>query len=66
MDALLAHHANSSQNPLGIKEVANSMWNLFKKPRFLRLAPQCFWTGVSIAFFSGNLVEMMTKSQEDK
>ena len=42
------------------------MWNLFCKPRFLRLAPQCAWTGISIAFFSGNLVEMMTKSLEDK
>jgi sugar phosphate permease len=38
------------------------MWNLFWKPRFLMLAPQCAWTGVSIAFFSGNLVEMMVSS----
>jgi predicted MFS family arabinose efflux permease len=38
------------------------MWNLFWKPRFLMLAPQCAWTGVSIAFFSGNLVELMVFS----
>jgi len=36
------------------------MWNLFTKPRFLMLSPQCFWTGISIAYFSGNLVEMIS------
>jgi sugar phosphate permease len=30
------------------------------------LVPYIAWTGISIAFFSGNLVEMMTKSLEDK
>jgi sugar phosphate permease len=30
------------------------------------LAPQCAWTGVSIAFFSGNLVEMMVASHSAK
>jgi MFS family permease len=67
MDALLANGGqDNAEKPLGIKEVANSMWNLFMKPRFQMLIPQCAWTGVSIAFFSGNLVEMMTKSMEEK
>ena len=28
--------------------------------RFLYMAPQLAWTGVSIAYYSGNLVEMMS------
>lgn len=64
MDALLG--GGSSEAPLGLGQVASSMWSLFMKPRFLMLIPQCAWTGVSIAFFSGNLVEMMAKSLEAK
>jgi hypothetical protein len=37
-----------------------SMWQLTKTTRFLYLVPQLFWTGISIAYYSGNLVEMMT------
>jgi hypothetical protein len=36
------------------------MFYLLKDRRFLILVPQLFWTGVSIAYFSGNLVEMMS------
>ena len=66
LDALLEGGNDPQEVPLGVGEVARSMWNLFLKPRFLMLIPQCAWTGVSIAFFSGNLVEMMAKSMEDK
>ena len=63
VDSLLDRtQQQEEQVPLGIKEVAKSMWSLFWKPRFLLLAPQCAWTGVSIAFFSGNLVEMMVST----
>lgn len=30
--------------------------------RFLLFAPQLFWTGVSISFFSGNLVNLMART----
>lgn len=63
IDSLLERsQIQSEKAPLSIKEVAKSMWNLFLKPRFLMLAPQCAWTGVSIAFFSGNLVEMIVST----
>ena len=35
------------------------MWNLLCTRRFLIIAPQLFWTGISIAFFSGNLMELI-------
>lgn len=35
------------------------MWNLCKDSRFLYITPQSAWTGMSIAYFSGNLVEML-------
>jgi hypothetical protein len=38
------------------------MWAMFLTRRFLILAPQLFWTGISIAFFSGNLMELMQKT----
>jgi hypothetical protein len=68
IDSLLddsSRNIPQEQPPLSIKEVAISMYNLFWKPRFLMLAPQCAWTGVSIAFFSGNLVEMMVSAHSD-
>lgn len=37
-----------------------SMWHLTCNRRFLYLIPQLAWTGISIAYYSGNLVEMMT------
>jgi MFS family permease len=36
------------------------MWHLTCNRRFLWLIPQLAWTGISIAYYSGNLVEMMT------
>ncbi len=35
------------------------LWNLCKDSRFIYLIPQCAWTGISIAYFSGNLIEML-------
>jgi len=37
-----------------------SMWRLTCNRRFLYLIPQLAWTGISIAYYSGNLVEMMS------
>ena len=69
IDQMLSESAKNikleEKPPLSIKDIAISMWNLFWKPRFLMLAPQCAWTGVSIAFFSGNLVEMMVSSHSN-
>ena len=45
---------------MNIKEVAKSMWKLVSDKRFRFFIPQLFWTGVSIAFFSGNLVTLMS------
>lgn len=42
----------------------NSMWNLFKNSRFIMLTPQFFWTGISIAFYSGILVQIMSDTIE--
>lgn len=44
---------------VSIKDVSISMWNLLCTRRFLIIAPQLFWTGISIAFFSGNLMELI-------
>jgi hypothetical protein len=38
------------------------MWKLFTTKRFLTLTPQLAWSGVSIAYFSGNLMELMQKT----
>eukprot|EP00347_Sterkiella_histriomuscorum_P023537 403334265 len=43
-----------------LKEVVKSLWNLFVQKRFRLFIPQLLWTGISIAFFSGNLVELMS------
>ena len=44
------------------------MWRFFANKRLLMLAPQLFWTRVNIAYYSGNLVEMMSDAlkQEGK
>ena len=46
------------------------MWHMLCTRRFLIIAPQLFWTGISIAFFSGNLMEVIQAtvdgSQEQK
>jgi hypothetical protein len=61
MDTLLANGGNNaSQEPAPtVKSVALSMWNMLMTRRFLIIAPQLFWTGISIAYFSGNLIELM-------
>ncbi len=35
------------------------IWNLNRDRRFHWIIPQTLWTGASIAYFSGNLVEMI-------
>ena len=42
-----------------------SMWALTCDRRFMILIPQLCWTGVSIAYYSGNLGEMMTGSLQN-
>jgi hypothetical protein len=37
-----------------------AMWKLTCDRRFMYLIPQLLWTGISIAYYSGNLVEMMS------
>jgi hypothetical protein len=41
-----------------LKVVAISMWNLAIDKRMLFLSPQLFWTGISIAYFSGVLADI--------
>jgi len=41
------------------------MWALTCDRRFMILIPQLLWTGVSIAYYSGNLGEMMTGSLQN-
>ena len=43
-----------------VKEGVLKLWNLCKDRRFIYIIPQSAWTGISIAYFSGNLVEMLT------
>lgn len=38
------------------------MWRLTCDKRFLYLIPNLSWTGISIAYYSGNLVEMMSQT----
>lgn len=38
------------------------MWKLANNSRFRYLIPQFLWTGISIAFYSGILVEMLSRS----
>lgn len=49
-----------------MKEAVVSMWRFFANRRFLMLAPQLFWTGISIAYYSGNLVEMMSDALQQE
>lgn len=42
-----------------VKEGVLKLWNLCKDPRFVYIIPQSAWTGISIAYFSGNLIEML-------
>ena len=42
-----------------VKEGVLKLWNLCKDRRFIYIIPQSAWTGISIAYFSGNLIEML-------
>jgi hypothetical protein len=42
-----------------VKEGVLKLWNLCKDRRFIFIIPQSAWTGISIAYFSGNLIEML-------
>ncbi len=42
-----------------VKEGVLKLWNLCKDRRFIYITPQSAWTGISIAYFSGNLIEML-------
>ena len=57
------HKFTSSQaEKVTINGVIRSMWNLCKDKRFMHMAPQFCWTGISIAFYSGLLVVMMAEA----
>ena len=59
-------HSKMSMVSLGkakqpsLKDGVVKLWNLTKDRRFWWIVPQTLWTGASIAYFSGNLVEMMS------
>jgi hypothetical protein len=42
-----------------VKEGVLKLWALCKDRRFHYIIPQTAWTGISIAYFSGNLIEML-------
>ena len=42
-----------------LKEGILKLWGLCKDRRFVYIIPQSAWTGISIAYFSGNLIEML-------
>ena len=65
----VVHHSNNpqdhavgegaeSQNAT-VKEGVLKLWTLCKDRRFIYIIPQSAWTGISIAYFSGNLIEML-------
>lgn len=51
--------AENNNGKMNLKENIISMWKLASSKRFRLFIPQLAWTGVSIAFFSGNLVNLM-------
>ena len=53
---------NDEQINVSVGEGVLKLINLLKDVRFLWLIPQTLWTGASIAYFSGNLVEMLSVS----
>ena len=50
---------DAPQHKATLKDGCLKLWHLSLDRRFLWLLPQTWWTGVSIAYFSGNLVEML-------
>jgi MFS family permease len=49
-----------------LKDGVLKLINLSKDVRFVWIVPQSFWTGVSIAYFSGNLTEMLQGTLQDE
>lgn len=47
---------------ISLTDSFKAMWRLTTSRRFMYLIPQLLWTGVSIAYYSGNLVEMMSQT----
>jgi hypothetical protein len=61
-DSLVIRTQQQAIEKMSLKEVCFSLWTLATDKRFRYFAPQLFWTGISIAFFSGNLVELMAET----
>ena len=53
------HNGPGNEIKVTLREGVMKLINLQKDKKFLWLMPQTLWTGVSIAYFSGNLVEML-------
>ena len=51
--------SNGDTPKVTLKEAVMKLWNLNRDRRFHWIIPQTLWTGASIAYFSGNLVEMI-------
>jgi len=55
------HQISEEQDdtPASIPAALRKIWGLTVSYRFLCLIPQVIWAGISIAFYSGLLVEML-------
>ncbi|CDW81164.1 major facilitator superfamily protein [Stylonychia lemnae] len=62
IDAIQAHNTLEEQS---LKDNIKSLWGLVTQKRFRLFIPQLCWSGVSIAFYSGNLVELMALTVDD-
>jgi uncharacterized membrane protein YfcA len=64
---IIHHIENSNTQAVGsgdtekvtLKQGLSKLWDLCKDRRFRWIIPQSSFTGISIAYFSGNLVEML-------
>jgi hypothetical protein len=54
-------HAAAVQEevPPSVRDGVMKIWNMMTDKRFWFILPQALWTGVSIAYYSGNLVDML-------
>jgi hypothetical protein len=66
IEAQKSHMGSHIQGPAevktekpSLKEGLLKLWRLSLDKRFMRIIPQTVWTGCSIAYFSGNLVQML-------
>ena len=48
-----------------VRQGVRKLLDLLFNRRFMWILPQTIWTGISIAYFSGNLVEMLQDSIHD-